>query len=233
MKIAGLQKTTLIDYPSVVACTIFLHSCNFRCGFCYNPDLVIHESKSNLSEEEILNFLKKRQGKLEGVCITGGEPLISLEKTFLKKIKEMGYLIKIDTNGSFPEKLKEIIDEKLVDYVAMDIKSTKEKYPQVVGINVDLKKIGESIKLIYDFGNYEFRTTIIKKFHDAKEMERIGKWLSEICGTKPKQYFLQGFKNKNNFIDENFKNEKDVTESYMKELKKIADNYFEKVEIRV
>ncbi|MDP2947632.1 MAG: anaerobic ribonucleoside-triphosphate reductase activating protein [Nanoarchaeota archaeon] len=232
MIIAGLQKTTLIDYPSKIACTIFLHGCNFRCGFCYNPDLVIRESKSSFFEEDILNFLKDRKGKLEAVCITGGEPLISLDLDFLKKIKELGYLIKIDTNGSFPEKLKEIIDGKLVDYIAMDIKGSPENYPKISGVN-NVDKIEQSIKLIYEFGVYEFRTTAVKKFHDGKEIEKLGSWVVSVCNGKPKNYFLQGFKNKNDFIDEKFKSEPDAGENYLNGLKKIAEKYFEFVDVRV
>jgi len=233
MIISGLQKTTLIDYPSKIACTIFLYGCNFRCGFCYNPDLVIHEAKENFTEDEVLKFLEKRVGKLEGVCITGGEPLITVDKDFLRKIKAMGYAVKIDTNGSFPEKLLEFIDEKLIDYIAMDVKASKENYGKVAGVDADMAKIERSIKLIHDFGNYEFRTTIVPSFHDFLEMEKIGKWMNGICGEKLQKYFLQGFKNKNDFIDENFKKEKDAGEGYLRKLKEIAEKYFEKVEIRV
>ncbi|HKL23166.1 MAG TPA: radical SAM protein, partial [Candidatus Nanoarchaeia archaeon] len=109
MKIKGIQKTTLIDYPGKIACTLFLFGCNFRCGFCHNPELVIKEEVQDIDEKEILNFLEKRKGKLEGVCITGGEPFLTLDKNFIKKIKEKGYFVKIDTNGSFPEKLKDFI----------------------------------------------------------------------------------------------------------------------------
>jgi pyruvate formate lyase activating enzyme len=233
MKIAGLQKTTLIDYPSKIACTIFLWGCNFRCGFCYNTNLVIKEEKENFSKEEILNFLEKRKGKLEAVCITGGEPLINIEISFLEDIKKIGYLIKIDTNGSFPNKLKELIDKGVVDYIAMDIKGSKENYSKIANANIDFKKIEQSIRLIYDFKNYEFRTTIIKKFHNKEEIEEIGKWINQVCGGKPKKYFLQGFKNKGTLVDKEFSKEKDIEESYLDELKKVAGEYFEKVEVRV
>src|SRR3989338_8960504 len=132
MKIAGIQKMTLIDYPDKIACTFFTFCCNFKCGYCHNPELVIRKGIiNNYPIEECLDFLKRKRKYLDGVCITGGEPLINHDiKDFLFKIKKMGYLIKIDTNGSNPDRLKEIIDEKLVDYVAMDIKSDKEKYKQ-------------------------------------------------------------------------------------------------------
>jgi len=180
MKIAGLQKTTLIDYPGEVACTIFLFGCNFRCGFCHNPELVLKDTGEGFSEENVLKFLKERKGKLDAVCISGGEPLMSLDFDFVRKIKSLGYKIKIDTNGSYPERLKELIDEGLVDAVAMDIKASRERYPEVVGINVDMDKIEESIKLIAGLQNYEFRTTVLEKFHDVEDMKSLGEWLNNV-----------------------------------------------------
>lgn len=233
MKIAGFQKITLIDYPSKISCIIFLWGCNFRCGFCYNPGLVIKEEREEFTKEEILKFLERKKGKLEAVCITGGEPLMSLEEDFLKKIKELGYKIKIDTNGSFPEKLKNLTEKKLVDYIAMDIKAGRENYSKVAGTKVNIEKIEESINLISKFSEYEFRTTIIPKFHDEKEIEKIGEWINGLCGGKPKKHFLQGFKNKENFIDKTFKEEKETTEEFLKKLKKIDEKYFENVEIRI
>ncbi|MFA5060993.1 MAG: anaerobic ribonucleoside-triphosphate reductase activating protein [Candidatus Pacearchaeota archaeon] len=233
MKIAGFQKITLIDYPSKVSCIIFLWGCNFRCGFCYNPDLVIREKEEEFSKKEILKFLEKRKDKLEAVCITGGEPLLSIEENFLKEIKKLGYLIKIDTNGSYPEKLKDLIKKNLVDYIAMDIKASRENYPKVTGIKVNLNKIEESIKIVYEFGEYEFRTTVVPRFHNEKEIEEIGKWVNKICNGKPKKHFLQGFKNKGNFIDDKFKKEKEVEEKFLKRLKKIDEEYFENGEVRI
>ena len=161
MKISGLQKVSTIDYPGEICCVVFLHGCNFRCGFCYNPALVIENDGEatgnrqqvigNFSEEYILDFLKSRVGKLDGVCITGGEPLMSLDFDFVRRVREMGFKIKIDTNGSFPSRLREMIDLGLVDYIAMDVKSCREDYSRVVGVDVDLSKIEESIKIIYDF----------------------------------------------------------------------------------
>src|SRR3989338_3543069 len=143
--IKGLQKTTLVDFPTYIASTIFISSCNFKCGFCYNVDLVNDQKKLPIiSEEEILQFLEKRKNVLDGVCITGGEPTLYKNlKNFIKKIKEIGYKIKLDTNGTNPLLLKELIDEKLVDYVAMDIKSSKEKYNKAAGVPVDMKKVQE------------------------------------------------------------------------------------------
>lgn len=231
MKIKGIQKTTLIDYPGKIACTLFLFGCNFRCGFCHNPELVIREESTDLNEEEILEFLEKRKNKLDGVCFTGGEPLLSLEKEFVKKIKEKGYLIKIDTNGSFPEKLKEFIEEKLVDYIAMDLKSSEKKYSEIVNVRVDLKKIEESIKLIVNSGlDYEFRTTVIPNIHD--EIENIGKWVLSLIGGKGKKYCLQGFVNNGKFNDEKFNDEKDFSKEKLNDLKVITEKYFDGVEVR-
>ena len=234
MKICGLQKVSTIDYPGEIACTIFLYGCNFRCGFCYNPDLVIRDAPEEFSEEYVLDFLKTRIGKLDAVCITGGEPLMTLDFDFVRKIKDLGFKIKVDTNGSFPNRLKEMIDLKLVDYVAMDIKSSREKYSETAGVDVDLEKIEESIKMIHDFGAYEFRTTIVGRLHDAYSVMAMAKWLNAICGAKPKKFFLQGFKvNKDGMIDEDFQNELNVGEEFLVELKECVNEYFEKLEVRV
>jgi pyruvate formate lyase activating enzyme len=234
MKISGLQKVSVIDYPGEIACTVFLHGCNFRCGFCYNPDLVIKDFEGGFSEEDVLDFLKSRVGKLDAVCITGGEPLMSLDFDFVKKIKDLGFKVKVDTNGSFPNRLKEMIDLELVDYVAMDVKGAREKYFEVAGVNVDLNKIEESIKMIYDFGEYEFRTTVVGRLHDAYSVMSMAKWLNEVCGAKPKRFFLQGFKrNKEGMIDSSYQNELDVGEKVLLEMKECVEDYFESVEVRV
>lgn len=234
MKIAGLQKVTTIDYPGEIACTIFLYGCNFRCGFCYNPDLVIKDFEGGFSKKDILCFLEKRIGKLDAVCITGGEPLMTLDFDFVKKIKNLGYKIKIDTNGSFPEKLSEIIKLDLVDYIAMDIKGDKENYSKIAGINVDLEKIEKSIKIIYDFGKYDFRTTVVNRFHSTNSILNLGKWLAEICEGKPQKFFLQGFKkNEEGMIDSSFFSEEDVSEEYLEDLKLRVLEFFKEVEIRI
>ena len=152
MKICGLQKVSTIDYLGEICCVIFLKGCNFRCGFCHNPSLVIWGDGEEFSEEYVLDFLKSRVGKLDAVCISGGEPLMSLDFDFVRSIKDMGYKIKIDTNGSFPARLKEMIDLGLVDYVAMDVKSCREDYSLVVNADVDLGAIEESMRIVYDFG---------------------------------------------------------------------------------
>jgi len=232
MKIAGLQKTTLIDYPGQIAATLFLYGCNFRCGFCYNADLVTKEAKGSFKEEEILAFLDKRKGKLNAVCITGGEPLLTLTESFLKKIKDLGYLVKIDTNGTNPRKLKNLIEKGLVDYVAMDIKGSKEDYDIITGVKVNINDIEETIMILKEFENYEFRTTTLEEFHNSEKIESIGKWLGKLMGEKPYKYFLQGFKKDGDFIDPEYKKKNNTSEKYLKDLKKTADNYFQTVGIR-
>lgn len=234
MKISGLQKVSTIDYPGEIACVLFLHGCNFRCGFCYNPDLVIRDFEGGFGENEILNFLKKRIGKLDGVCITGGEPLISLDFDFVKKIKDLGFKIKIDTNGSFPSRLKEMIDLDLVDYIAMDVKACREDYGNVVGADVDLSKIEESIKIVNDFGNSEFRTTVVGRFHNAKNLKKMGSWMNRVCGRKPGKIFLQGFKpNKNGMVDDSFLEEGEIFEEELVSLKREIEGLFGEVGVRV
>jgi len=234
MKIAGLQKLSLIDYPDKIACTLFIYGCNFKCGFCHNPELVLapDSKRKDYSEKEILEFLEKRKNQLEGVCITGGEPLMTLDLNFMKKIKELGYLVKIDTNGCFPEKLKKLIDENLVDFVSMDVKSSKEKYNSITNSEVDLEKIEKSIELVGELENYEFRTTIVKGIHDAEEVKKIAVWLNKIIG-KPLKFCLQGFKNKGKVIENIYKMKKDTPKEFLKELKDSIKDYFEYVEIRV
>lgn len=232
MKIKGLQKTTFIDYPGKIACTLFLFGCNFKCDFCHNPELVLENKNKDIPEEEILNFLEKRKEYLEGVCITGGEPLLSLKKDFVKKIKSLGYKIKLDTNGSFPEKLGEYVKENLVDFIAMDIKASKENYNNVVNAKVYLENIEKSIKVISSIPEYEFRTTILRDIHNEGEMIKIALWLNESIGEKPKKFCLQAFKNKGKILGKNLEKEKDVQEETLIKLKEIIQDKFEEIEIR-
>ena len=232
MEIAGLQKTTLVDYPGKVACTIFLHGCNFRCGFCYNAGLVVGQPVETFSEDYILGFLKEKRGKLDAVCITGGEPLLTLDENFLRKIKGLGYLIKIDTNGSLPERLDHFIDEGLVDFVAMDLKGARENYSEVVGCNVDLKAIENSMRIVSGLDDYEFRTTILPEFHDRAAMISLGKWVESTCGKMPERYYLQGFKSSGNFIDKKYAKASDTSENYLNELAVVMKKFFKKVEVR-
>lgn len=192
MNIQGLQKLTLLDYPGKVACTVFLGGCNFRCPFCHNASLVIPEkAREGIGEEEVLDFLKKRSGVLDGVCITGGEPLLAPDlRPFIYQIKETGCKVKLDTNGSHTEKLESLVREGLVDYVAMDIKNTPKKYPETIGIDgYDPEKIIQSAAFLME-GRvpYEFRTTVVREFHNREDFEEIGRWLQGA-----EQYFLQAF----------------------------------------
>ena len=228
MKIGGLQKFSLIDYPGKIACSIFLSGCDFRCRFCHNPELVFNE-ESNFSEKEVLDFLEKRKGKLEGVCITGGEPLINNDLIeFLKKIKNLGYEIKIDTNGSNSELLKKIIEDKLVDYIALDIKADKDNYNKISGVNIDITKIEKSLNLIINSGiDYEVRTTAVRNYNN---LEKIGEWLNNF---KIKKYVIQNFVIRDKLIDNNFKEIKQYSEEELNEIKDSIKKYYEKVEIRV
>ena len=201
MKIGGIQKTSLLDYPDKISAIIWTVGCNFRCPFCYNKDIV--EGKTEIiSEEEVLSFLKKRKGLLEGLVITGGEPLLHDDITdFLEKVKKLGYPVKIDTNGSFPDKLKELIDKKLVDYISMDVKAPKNKYTQLTGKKIDIKKIQKSIKLIQNSEvDYEFKTTFVPTLLTKEDIIKIGEWLK---GSK--KYFLQQFKNDASLISQQLK----------------------------
>lgn len=192
MVIQGLQKLTLLDYPQKVACTVFTAGCNFRCPFCHNASLVIDTYKNQeIPGEEFFAFLRKRQGILDGVCVTGGEPLIQHGiEDFVREIKRLGYAVKLDTNGSFPDKLQRIVEAGLVDYVAMDIKNSQENYGRTVGIEgYDLRNIHRSVQyLLSDPVSYEFRTTVVREFHQRSDFESIGKW---IRGAR--RYYLQQF----------------------------------------
>ena len=191
MDIQGLQKLTLLDYPGRVACTVFLGGCNLRCPYCHNGELVTAPAPALMDENGLLAFLKKRQGLLDGVCVTGGEPLLrpGLE-ALLAGIKALGYPVKLDTNGAFPEKLKQLVEAGLVDYVAMDIKNCPARYGETVGVpGLELAPFRESVDyLLSGAVDYEFRTTVVREFHDRAAMEAIGGW---IAGAK--RYFLQSF----------------------------------------
>ncbi len=198
MIIGGLQKTTLLDFPNHVACIIFTKGCNFRCPFCQNSTLIGINHEDEISEEYIFDYLIKRQGILDGVVITGGEPTVQKDlKEFIKKIRKLGYKVKLDTNGYNPNVLKELIDENLLDYVAMDIKHTFEKYHIVAGKILNTDNILESIKRLEESDVcHEFRTTIIKEYHDIDDIINITKLIS--LDTK---YYLQNFRNSSNVLD--------------------------------
>lgn len=232
MKIKHLEPATFVDYPGKISCTIFLYGCPFRCGFCYNPSLVLQEETDDKSQETILDFLKSRIGLIDGVCFTGGEPLMNIDEEFLEKVKALGYFIKIDTNGSYPEKLKKLIENKLVDYVAMDIKTDKENYNEMVGTIIPMIRIEESIKTIAQFPNYEFRTTIIENIHTKEIVENMLTWVNKLIGGKIKNYSLQGFKNHGIFIDKKYNEVLNTSEEYLKELKVLAEKYADKVTLK-
>ena len=199
MRISGIQKLTLLDYPGKTACIIFCYGCNFLCPFCHNALLVTEKAESFIPEEEILAFLKKRQGILDGVCVTGGEPTLQKDlKEFLGKVKALGYSVKLDTNGYKPDILKEIIDEGFCDYVAMDIKNTPEKYALTVGREIEWDKISESIAVLRE-GKVpcEFRTTVVKDFHTKEDIKEIAELLK---GDIP--WYLQQFKDSGQLIEE-------------------------------
>lgn len=193
MLISGLQKLTLLDYPGRVACTVFTGGCNFRCPFCHNAPLVLPELiGQDTDEEQVLRFLKKRQGILDGVAITGGEPLLHKDiGAFLEKVRALGYKIKLDTNGSFPDRLQELIAAGLVDRVAMDIKNAPELYAATAGVpGLDLAPIERSKELLLQgLVDYEFRTTVVKGLHTEESILGAAKW---IVGAK--EYYLQQFK---------------------------------------
>lgn len=203
MQIHGFAKTTLLDFPKHVATTIFTGSCNFRCPFCQNGDLVLHPAKVPvISEDEILCTLNKRRSIVEGVCITGGEPTLQPDlKEFIQKIRDMGFLVKLDTNGYRPEVLEELLDDHLLDYVAMDIKNCPKKYAMTCGIpHLDLGKINSSIELLLQKTiPFEFRTTVVRQFHTKEDFEKIGQW---IRGTDA--YFLQSYRDSDRVISPGF-----------------------------
>lgn len=188
----GFQKMTMLDFPGYVACTVFTPGCNFRCPFCHNSLLVTRMNDSEIySEDDILSYLKKRQGVIDGICISGGEPLMHDDIfDFVKKVKELGFLVKIDTNGSFPEKLEKLIDSGNIDYVAMDIKNCPDRYGETVAIpDFDFEPVRKSVQILLENKvKYEFRTTVVKEFHTPQDMVKIGELIQGA-----EKYFLQHF----------------------------------------
>jgi pyruvate formate lyase activating enzyme len=204
MILGGLQKTTLIDYPGKIACTVFTVGCNFRCGFCHNRDLVIlkdfrNKGPKEYREKEIFDFLKKRVGILDGVCITGGEPVLQKDlEGFIKKVKKLGFLVKLDTNGSRPEVLKKLINKKLIDFVAMDVKTTFGDYAKVVGIKNYELRIKNSIRIILKSGvDYELRTTVVPGIHDEVTLIQMARELKGLADGKKVNWIWQNFRAKN------------------------------------
>lgn len=228
MRIQGLQKLTLLDYPEHTACTVFTAGCNFRCPFCHNASLVVDIPKeATISEEEFFLFLEKRIGILDGVCVSGGEPLLQPDiELFIKKIKDMGFAVKLDTNGSFPDKLIYLVEEGFVDYVAMDIKNCLESYAITAGLDVlDVEAIKRSVSYLKE-GHvpYEFRTTVVRHYHSKESFEEIGKWLTGV-----EKYFLQNFVDSGDLIG---KNTKGCSEEEMKEFLRVVRKYIPNAKLR-
>ncbi len=199
MKIFGMEKLSLVDFDGYVSATLFTGACNFKCAFCHNASLVVdYKQLPPYGEEEVFSYLKKRFGILEGVCITGGEPTLNHDlPEFCKKIKDIGYRVKVDTNGTNPDMLEQLIKSGLADYFAMDIKNDREAYGAIIGIDgYDTAKVERSVQLLKDGSvPYEFRTTIILEYHEAENMEKIGKWL-----VGAQKYFLQKFRPSENCL---------------------------------
>lgn len=192
IKICGLQKTTLLDYPGHVAATIFLGGCNFRCPFCHNAELLGNDAEAQYSREEVISFLTKRKRVLEGVCITGGEPTLQPEalEDFIREVRNLGLLVKLDTNGTRPDVIRNLAQKGLLDCIAMDIKAAPEHYPRVCGVSgADLDAIRESVAwLISGTLPYELRTTVVKGLHTRADFEQIGPWIKG-CP----HYYLQNY----------------------------------------
>ena len=226
MQIKGLQKTTLLDYPGHVACTVFTGGCNFRCPFCHNASLVLTPNAvDSISEQDFLAFLSKRKGILDGVCVTGGEPLLQADIIpFLERIRGMGFKIKLDTNGALPKRLEKIIASGLVDHIAMDIKNSPQKYNVTSGADC-FDQVLESIRLIMESGvSYEFRTTVVRELHEKEDIDAIGRLISGA-----KQYFLQAFKDSDELIGEGFSA---YSDEEMERLLSVALKYVPNARIR-
>ncbi len=231
IQIGGLQKLTLIDYPGRIAATIFLTGCNFRCPWCYSSELVLPEKIKNqpkISQKELFKFLKERKNLIEGVVLCGGEPTVSKELiSLIKKIKKMGFFVKLDTNGSDPKTLKKLIDERLIDYVAMDLKAPKKKYQKVTGTKIDVKKIQKSIDILMEGKiDYEFRSTIVPTLHKKEDVIEMAKW---IRGAK--RYYLQNFRPEKT-IDKKFEKIKPYPSEFLLEIQKIIAPFFEVCQVR-
>jgi len=232
MEIGGLEKSTLIDYPGRIAATVFLLGCNFRCPFCYSSELVLPEKMAEqpkIAEKAFFDFLKERQGLLEGVVICGGEPTIHKDlPDFIKRIKDLGFLLKLDTNGSNPEMLRELMQDGLVDYVAMDIKAPLgAKYDLATGVKVDLDKIKESIEIIKGSGvDYEFRSTIVPSIHTKEDVIQMAKDISPA-----KKYYLQNFRGEKT-IDPRFEEIKPYAKDFLLEIQKEISPFFEICQVR-
>lgn len=230
MIIKGFQQLTLIDFPKKLAAIIFTAGCNWRCHYCYNKSLAFNSPELPIIEEDkIFEFLKKRKGLLDGIVITGGEPTIHKDlPKFIQKIKNLNFLVKLDTNGTNPEMIKYLIERNLIDYIAMDIKNSLNKYEETVAVKVDKEKIKETIKTIISSNvDYEFRTTTLPKLMSKEDFIEISKLIK---GSK--KYCLQQFKAMKNLIDPSYTNEKNFTEPELIEIKNSLKDHFKEIEIR-
>jgi pyruvate formate lyase activating enzyme len=228
MKIGGFQKTSLLDYPDRISAIVWTSGCNFRCPFCYNTALAL--GKGNVfPEDEILSFLSKRKGLVEGVVVTGGEPFMQEDlPVFLTKIKSLGFLVKVDTNGAYPEKLKALIESQLVDYIAMDVKAPKEKYSQLAGVPVDVSRINASIDLIKQKApQYEFRTTFVPTLLVKEDIVEIGRWLQGAD-----RYYLQQFKKMTPVLSKNLNQVVPYPREYFQETLTAVQPFFKQCSIR-
>jgi pyruvate formate lyase activating enzyme len=228
MRIGGFQKTSLLDYPNCISAIIWTSGCNFRCPFCYNKNLALGTGEV-FPEEEILSFLSKRRGMLEGVVVSGGEPFLQDQLLdFLKKIKTMGYLVKVDTNGAYPQPLEELLDTRMVDYIAMDVKAPKNKYNILTGVSVDLSKIETSIDLIRTRAPaYEFRTTFVPSLLTKEDIIDIAQWLEGA-----KTYYLQQFKPMTPLISSPLETAAPYAKEYFLETLKAIQPFFKNCHIR-
>ena len=228
MEIRGFQKTTLLDYPGHVAATVFTGGCNFRCPFCHNGSLVLNPGEQPvIPESEVLSYLEKRRRVLEGVCVTGGEPTLQNGlREFMERLKNMGFLVKLDTNGSRPEILKELVQAGLVDYVAMDIKASWGNYGRAVGLeHYDTAPVRESADFLKEARvSYEFRTTVVRGIHEPEEFEEIGKMLAG-C----ENYYLQGFRESDYMVGCGCSG---FSAAEMEEMAEKARKYIDKVQLR-
>ena len=219
MQILGFQKTTLLDFPGRVAATVFTGGCNFQCPFCHNRDLVLHPAEMSVfTTEEIFSHLIRRQGILDGVCITGGEPTLQPDlEDFIRSVRELGYAIKLDTNGYQPDKLIRLCENGLIDYVAMDIKHAPEKYHTICdAADFDLAKIEASVKFLKQKTvPYEFRTTLVREFHSAEDMTALGEWLSGADA-----YYLQPYRDSDTVIQSGFHtHDRNTLQTYLELIK--------------
>lgn len=226
MNVQGYQKLTLLDFPEHVACTVFTGGCNLRCPFCHNASLVLTPRESENLEQEVLSYLAGRKGILEGVCITGGEPLLQPDLSdFVEQVKNMGFSVKLDTNGSDPDALAALLATEMIDYVAMDIKSAPETYEIAIGKAFPVERFQRSAEIIRASGiPHEFRTTLVKGIHRPEDMEGIGKWLSG-----EEKYFLQGFVDSGNLIGSGYEA---FSHEEMKEFLNIIRKYVPAAKLR-